>query len=155
MLGFGPIGWIAGSVLMTIGIGTTAFGVNEVVSGIVGENLIRDWMGDGLYDGLYLGFNIGSAIGSFAGNIYMNYADIKIFDKSLPAKGKPFSRTSLLDRKGIKQYRFYDGKGAALYDKDFIHGGNMKFPHYHGWRNGIRTKGHWRFWKLFLWLLDK
>lgn len=98
---------------MTIGIGATAFGINEIVSGIVSENSIRDWMGDGLYDGLYLGFNIGSAIGSFAGNIYMNYADIKIFDKSLPAKGKPFSRTSLLDRKGIKQYRFYDGKGAA------------------------------------------
>ena len=117
MLGFGPIGWIAGSVLMTIGIGTTAFGVNEVVSGIVGENSIRDWMGDGLYDGLYLGFNIGSAIGSFVGNIYMSSSAGRLAHE-IQQNAKHWDNGTFITRYGSLKYHYRK------------HGGNISVTKY-------------------------
>ena len=87
--------------------------------------------------------------------LYINYADVKIFDDTVPKKGKPFSRTTLITGKGVKQYRYYDRRGLALYDKDIIHGGKYKFPHYHGWLNGERLIGHWNFWELLIWLIGK
>ena len=155
LMGYGPIGWIMGGILLTVGAGTAALGANEVISGFTGNDTLRDWMGEELYDGLYLGLNIGSAVGTLAGRLYINYADVKIFDDTVPKKGKPFSRTTLITGKGVKQYRYYDRRGLALYDKDIIHGGKYKFPHYHGWLNGERLIGHWNFWELLIWLIGK
>ena len=81
----------------------------------------------------------------------MNYADIS--GNKAGIKGKPFSRYSVIDEKGVKQYRFFDSKGNAWFDKDFRHGGSkLKFPHYHGWKNGKKLSGHWTFWDLIKWL---
>ena len=105
MLGFGPIGWIAGSALMIIGIGATMFGVNEVVSGIAGANPIRDWMGDGLYDGLYLGLNIGSAIGSFVGNIYMSSSAGRLAHE-IQQNAKHWDNGTFITRYGSLKYHY-------------------------------------------------
>ena len=153
LLSFGPVGWIAGGALILIGAGTMAFGVNEIVAGATGTNYIQSWTGmsDGLYNGLYIGLNIASDIGTIAGNMYMKYANVT--GNKAGIKGKPFSRYSTIDEAGVKQYRFFDSKGNAWFDKDFRHGGaNLKFPHYHGWINGIRLGGHWSFWDLIKWL---
>ena len=75
---FGPWGIAAGVVLMIAGGLTVAFGTNEIVSGITGNNYIRDAIGHNLYDGLYFGLNIFSSVGSLAGNIGMTYASNKI-----------------------------------------------------------------------------
>lgn len=153
LLSFGPIGWISGGALILIGAGTMAFGVNEIVAGATGTNYIQSWTGmsDGLYNGLYIGLNIASVIGTTAGNMYMKYANVT--GNKAGIKGKPFSRYSTIDDAGVKQYRFFDSKGNAWFDKDLRHGGaNLKFPHYHGWINGIRLGGHWSFWDLIKWL---
>ena len=75
LLAFGPVGMIAGGLLMLLGIGTASFGVNEIVDGITGTNYIQKWTGmsDGLYGGLYAGLNIASSIGSIAGNMYVSH----------------------------------------------------------------------------------
>lgn len=153
LLSFGPIGWIAGGALIAVGAGTMSFGVNEIMAGATGANYIQSWTGmsDGLYNGLYIGLNIASDIGTIAGNIYMNYANVT--GNKAGIKGKPFSRYSTIDDAGVKQYRFFDSKGDAWFDKDFRHGGaNLKFPHYHGWINGTKLEGHWSFWNLIKWL---
>ena len=154
LLSFGPVGWIAGGALIFIGAGTLAFGLNEIVAGATGFNLIQSWTGmsDALYNGLIIGLNIASDVGVIAGNIYMKYANIS--GNKATTKGKPLSRYSTMDNQGVKQYRFFDTKGNAWFDKDFRHGGiKLKFPHYHGWENGIRLKGHWSFWDLIKWML--
>ena len=146
LLSFGPVGWISGGALILIGAGTMAFGVNEIVAGATGTNYIQSWTGmsDGLYNGLYIGLNIASGIGTIAGNMYMNYANVT--GNKAGTKGKPFSRYSTIDKAGVKQYRFFDSKGNAWYDKDFRHiGAKLKFPHYHGWRMGLSLVGIGRF----------
>ena len=154
LLGFGPIGWIAGGALLLIGAGTIAFGINEIVAGATGVNYIQSWTGmnDGLYSGFHIGLNIVSGIGTIAGNMYMNYANVT--GNKAGITGKPFSRYSVIDDAGVKQYRFFDSKGNAWFDKDFRHGGaKLKFPHYHGWENGTKLGGHWSFWDLIKWLM--
>ncbi len=153
LLSFGPIGWITGGSLILLGAGTMVFGVNEIVAGATGTNYIQSWTGmsDGLYNGIYVGLNIASDIGTIAGNMYMKYANVK--GNKAGIKGKPLTRYSTIDEAGVKQYRFFDSKGNAWFDKDFRHGGaNLKFPHYHGWINGTKLDGHWSFWDLIRWL---
>lgn len=87
-----------------------------------------------------------------AGNAYMKYANV--IGNKARTKGKPFSRYSTIDDNGVKQYRFFDSKGNAWYDKDFRHSGNMKFPHYHRWVSGMKLGRHWTvldLLKFFLW----
>ena len=154
LLAFGPVGWIAGGLLMTVGIGTLAWGANEIVAGVTGTNYIQSFTGmsSELYNGIYIGLNIASAIGTIAGNAYMRFANVS--GTSNPGRtGKPFSRHSLLDNNGVKQYRFFDGHGKVWFDTDFRHGGNLKFPHYHGWTNGIKHDGHWTWLELIQWLI--
>ena len=144
MLSFGPVGWIAGGALILIGAGTVAFGVNEIVAEATGTNYLQQWTGmsDGLYNGVYIGLNIASAIDSIAGNAYMRYANVT--GNNAGTKGKPFSRYSTIDE---NEYRFFDSKGNAWYDKGFGHtASGLKFPHYHGWINGVRVKDHWTLW---------
>ena len=154
LLSFGPVGWIAGGALIIIGAGTIAFGVNDIVTGVSGTNYIQSWTGmsDSVYFGINLSLNIASTVGTIAGNIYMKYANVSV--TSNPGRsGKPFSRYSTMDNQGVKQYRFFNSKGQAWYDVDFRHSGNdIKFPHYHGWENGIRTTDHWDFWDFLKWL---
>ena len=153
LLSFGPVGWILGGSLILIGAGTIIFGANEIVAGVTGTNYIQSWTGmsDGLYNGIYIGLNIASTIGIIVGNLYMNYANV--LGNKAGTKGKPFSRYSTIDKRGLKQYRFYDSKGNAWFDKDFRHtGAEIKFPHYHGWEKGARLAGHWSFWDLIKWL---
>ena len=110
-------------------------------------------MSDDWYNGLYTGFNIASFVGTLIGTSYMRYADV-VGKINFGRTGKPLSRYSLVDENGIKQYRYYDFMGNAWYDKDFRHTGpKLKFPHYHGWENGIRNSDHWSFWELIKWLL--
>ncbi len=154
LLSFGPVGWIAGGALILIGAGTVVFGANEIVAGSTGTNYLQQWtsISDGLYNGAYTGLNIVSTIGTIAGNAYMKYANV--IGNKARTKGKPFSRYSTIDDNGVKQYRFFDSKGNAWYDKDFRHSGNMKFPHYHGWVSGMKLGGHWTvldLLKFFLW----
>lgn len=65
--------------------------------------------------------------------------------KSLPITGKKYSSKDLVDSKGIKQRRYYDGNGKASMDIDYRHSvgkkQNVKFPHRHYWKNGKRS-GH-------------
>ena len=155
LLAFGPVGWVLGGVVGLIGLGTTLLGVNETVAGITGINYLQQWTGmsDDWYNGLYTGFNIASLVANLVGNAYMKYADV-LGKTHIGRTGKPLSRYSLVDENGIKQYRFYDYRGNAWYDKDFRHtGSERKFPHYHGWRDGIRNSKHWSFWELIKWLL--
>ncbi len=155
LLSFGPVGWIAGGALILIGAGTMAFGVNEIVAGATGTNYIQSWSGmsDVLYEGLYIGFESAAFIGTIAGGIYMSYANVTGGKAEL--HGKAFSRHSTMDDLGVKQYRFYDSKGNAWYDKDFRHQiGHEKFPHYHGWVNTDRTT-HLTFWDLIKWLFRR
>lgn len=70
----------------------------------------------------------------------------KSFERSLEPKGKPNSR---IDRykNGIKvQSRWYDEKGKAIRNRDYVHGGKFSFPHDHAWiwngDNGDRIKEH-------------
>ena len=80
----------------------------------------------------------------------MNYANVS---GSKPGtQGKPFSRYSVIDDRGVKQFRFFDASGNAWYDMDFRHAGTMRFPHYHGWESGLRLNEHWSFWELLNWL---
>ena len=154
LLSFGPVGWIAGGVLMVVGVGAIAWGANEIVAGATGTNYIQSFTGmsDELYNGIYIGLNIASAIGTISGNVYMKYASVS--GTSNPGRtGKPFSRHSLLDNKGLKQYRFFDNHGDAWFDIDFRHGGNLKFPHYHGWANASKYNGHWTWLELLQWLI--
>jgi RHS repeat-associated protein len=155
LLAFGPVGWIAGGLLILIGVGTVAFGVNNIVAGVSGTNYIQSWTGisDGVYLGVNLSLNIASIVGTIAGNAYMNYADVS-GNVNPGREGKPFSRYSTLDDKGVKQYRFFDSQGNAWFDKDFRHPGNLKFPHYHGWNDGTRLVEHWSIWELLKWLIE-
>ena len=75
LLSFGPVGWIAGGVLILVGAGTIAFGINDIVAGISGTNYIQTWTGmtDSAYNGWEIGLNIASSIGTIAGNVYMKY----------------------------------------------------------------------------------
>lgn len=65
--------------------------------------------------------------------------------KNLPITGKKYSSKDLVDSKGIKQRRYYDGNGKASMDIDYRHSvgkkQNVKFPHRHYWKNGKRS-GH-------------
>lgn len=75
LLSFGPVGWVAGGLLIIAGAGAMIIGANEIVDGITGTNYIQEWTGwsDDLYNGLYIGSNIVSSVGTIAGNIYMKY----------------------------------------------------------------------------------
>ena len=120
-------GWatVAGFGLIAIGAGTMAFGANEVVDAATGTNFIQNWTGmsDSAYAWSYLGLNIASSIGTGLGE---RYVQVKTRTITYSSDGS------------IKQYRYYK-KGSKLYDVDFKHAGNVKFPHYHGWlRNGTR-----------------
>ena len=51
-----------------------------------------------------------------------------IFDRKLDSCGKPNSRSDRY-RNGIKvQSRWYDLNGKAVRNRDYKHGGNVKFP---------------------------
>ena len=156
LLSFGPIGWLAGGTLILIGVGTMLFGANEIALGVTGTNYLQSWTGmsDATYNGLYVGLNIASVIGTIAGGVYMNYANVNIYGNHIKTtKGaKSFQRYSLIDANGLKQYRFFNSRGNAWYDKDFRHAGNFRFPHYHGWDNGTRIGGHWTIMDLINWL---
>ena len=125
-------GWaaVAGFGLIVIGAGTMAFGANEVADVITGTNYIQKWTGmsDLEYAWSYLGLNFASSVGTGLGQRYVQLR----------------TRTAIYNPDGsVKQYRYYKNK-SKLYDVDFNHAGNMKFPHYHGWlRNGTRLgKNH-------------
>lgn len=154
LLSFGPVGWIAGGLLIAVGVGAIIWGVNEVVAGATGTNYIQAFTGmsEELYNGIYIGLNIASAIGTISGNVYMKYASVSGISNPGRA-GRPFSRYSLIDNKGLKQYRFFNSHGEVWYDVDFRHGGNLKFPHYHGWANGSKHTGHWTWLELLQWLI--
>ena len=154
LFAYGPVGWVLGGIGVIAGIGLTLFGSAELQEGVSGENWIKDaGMSDGLYNGLYLASSISSFIVTIFGINYMQYANIK--STSYPRSGKPFQRFSLYDENGLKQYRFLDYKGNYWFDKDFRHTGNLKFPHYHGWENMIRTDGHWNLLQLIKWLIRR
>lgn len=146
-------GMAYGAVVASTGGAGAGFG-KLTVAGASGTNYIQSWIGmsDDVYFGVNLSLNIASAVGTFAGNVYMKYADIS-GNINPGRKGKPLSRYSTLDDKGVKQYRFFDSQGNAWFDKDFRHAEKMKFPHYHGWNDGIRVVEHWSIWKLLKWLI--
>ena len=62
----------------------------------------------------------------------------------LSLKGTPNSSSFLYNPDGsIKQIRIYDSDGYPKIDIDFNHNGkNIKFPHKHTWKNGVRSKEH-------------
>ena len=158
LLGFGPVGWIAGGILILVGACTMLFGVNDIVEGFTGTNYMKNWMGmsDNLYNGLDIGFNIASAICNFAGNSYIEYANVTCTDRGIARTGKPYSRSRILQNGQKKQYRFFDADGNALYDKDFSHGGDgLKFPHYHKWENGNKVRKHLSFRELLRKLMGR
>ena len=125
LLGLGGWSILAGLGLILIGAGTMAFGANEVVDAFTGTNYIQEWTGmtDSEYAWSYLGINIVSSVGTGLGQRHIQLK----------------TRTAIYNPNGsVKQYRYYKN-GSKLYDVDFNHAGNMKFPHYHGWlRNGTR-----------------
>lgn len=63
-------------------------------------------------------------------------------DKKLPVRGeKPFSSKDLVDKKGVKQRRYYGENGMADEDIDYYHNGEKHtFPHRHKWVNGERIR---------------
>jgi hypothetical protein len=63
-------------------------------------------------------------------------------EQSLSANGIPNSRTDLYKQGKRHQSRWYDSKGNAIRNRDYIHGGKMNFPHDHQWTNGTRGKDH-------------
>lgn len=70
----------------------------------------------------------------------------EIFDRKLDSRGKPNSRSDRY-RNGVKvQSRWYDSKGKAVRNRDYKHGGNVKFPHDHLWTwngdEGARGEEH-------------
>ena len=105
LMGYGPIGWIMGGILLTVGAGTAALGANEVISGFTGNDTLRDWMGEELYDGLYLGLNIGSAVGTLAGNIYMNSNTGK-FAHEIQQNAKYWDKGTFKTRYGSLKYHY-------------------------------------------------
>ena len=61
---------------------------------------------------------------------------------SLPKKGKPNSKdTSYRPDGSKKQERYYGPDGDPVLDVDQPHG-NIKYPHAHGWTDGVRDKEH-------------
>ncbi|EUJ42164.1 hypothetical protein [Brochothrix campestris] len=65
---------------------------------------------------------------------------------NLSRTGKPYSSKDLIDSKGTKQRRYYDGKGNASMDIDYRHSlgkhqKHVKFPHRHYWTGKSRS-GH-------------
>ena len=138
-------GWasVAGLALMLIGAGTMAFGANEIIDAAFGTNYIQKWSGmtDTQYAWLYLGLNLTSSIGTGLGQKYVQLR----------------TRTAIYNPDGsVKQYRYYKN-GSKLYDVDFNHPGNVKFPHYHGWlRNGTRLgKNHPGYFVMILQLFER
>ena len=130
LMGLGGWSILAGLGLFAIGLGTMAFGANEIAYGFTGTNYIQEWTGmtDSEYAWSYLGLNFASSVGTGLGQRYVQLR----------------TRTAIYNPDGsVKQYRYYKNK-SKLYDVDFNHAGNMKFPHYHGWlRNGTRLgKNH-------------
>ena len=130
LMGLGSWSFLAGLGLFLIGVGTMAFGVNEIAYGFTGTNYIQEWTGltDNEYAWSYLGLNLASSVGTGLGQRYVQLR----------------TRTAIYNPDGsVKQYRYYKNK-SKLYDVDFNHAGNMKFPHYHGWlKNGTRLgKNH-------------
>lgn len=142
ILGLGAPGLIGGIALMLVGGATMAFGANEIVAAATGTNYIRQWTGMSYsaYGWTYFGLNLASSIGQIAANTY-----------SLIATRQP-----RLGYNGqLNGYRYKNLKGKYLYDFDYPHG-NISVNHYHGIPGGImqnRTKGHWSYLRLILWLI--
>ena len=147
LFSFGPVGWLLGGIGIIAGLGTTLFGTAELQQGITGNNWIKDaGMSDSTYNALYLTASLTSLVVNIAGITYMNYASTYGFSDARSI-GKPFGRYSKIDSNGLKQYTFYDYRGRLWYMKDFRHTGNMKFPHYHLFLNGIKINDHLTFWQ--------
>jgi len=109
LFAFGPLGWIAGGLLILVGLGTIAFGVNQIVDGTTGVNYIQKWTGmsDDLYNGLYIGLNFASTIGSIAGNIGMQYASTARLNDVMK------------DPKSIQNYNKFQFKTYARYSREW------------------------------------
>ena len=122
LFSYGIIGAIAGTALSIIGGVTMAFGLNEVVSGIVGTNLIRSWTGGELYDGLYLGFNIASAVGTVVGRLGMRLANTVNSNKA-SSNASPYSK--VVTNKNIS---YYDGHGNPYWA---VHDVGTSGQHWH------------------------
>ena len=64
--------------------------------------------------------------------------------RSLDKRGKSNSRVDRY-KNGVKvQSRWYDAHGRALRDRDYVHGGNVTFPHDHvwDWSSGVGIRGN-------------
>ena len=128
LFSYGWVGAIVGGVMVAVGVGTMAFGANEVVAGVTGTNYIQEWTGmsDSLYNGLYLGLNIASSISTIAGRLGMRA--VSTFDGRVVGKAKPYSRIT----EGYKTVQ-YDGQGKIYWS---IHRSNhgkswISNPHWH------------------------
>ena len=137
LLSFGPVGWIAGGALIFIGAGTLAFGLNEIVAGATGFNLIQSWTGmsDSLYDGLIIGLNIASDVGVIVGNIYMKY------NPRYPGNNPNKIPDGFNDRVNSKANYFNPKTGQSLHP-DLQHPAPIN-PHW-DWKD---SNGKW--WRLY------
>ena len=70
LFSLGPIGWIAGTVVVVTGLATIAIGINDILSVLTGKNFIQELTGldDQAYFWLSLGLNIASTIFAIAGS---------------------------------------------------------------------------------------
>ncbi|MCL2255520.1 MAG: hypothetical protein FWC11_01515 [Firmicutes bacterium] len=75
----------------------------------------------------------------------------KFVGSRLNDEGAPNSKSELYDKFGdLKQERWYDSNGDAIWDRDWKHKwdpkhGEPKFPHDHDWdssRDPVRTNEH-------------
>ena len=131
LIGLGGWASVAGIGLALIGVGTIAFGANEMVAALSGTNYIQSWTGmsDAAYSWTYLGLNVASSVGQSVGNMYRLHTTKQIkFNRD----GTP------------RQYRYFHENGQKFFDLDFNHG-NINYKHWHGWNSPTsRTKGdHW------------
>ena len=115
-----------------------AFGLNEIVSGTIGKNEVRNWMGGNLYDGLYIGLNVTSSIGTILGNVYMK------FNPRYPGNNPNKIPDGFQNRANPKANYYNPNTGQSL-RPDLQHPAPIK-PHW-DWRdsNGV----WWRLYRFF------
>jgi hypothetical protein len=143
LLGMGGWATLAGLGLMLIGIGTMAFGANEMVCALSGTNYIQKWTGmsDTVYCWAYLGLNAASSVGQSVGNMYRLHITREV--------------RMAYDGISIKGYRYKNANNEYFFDFDYPHG-NITYNHWHGWNGpGLtnRTKhDHWSYSQLIWWM---
>ncbi len=63
-----------------------------------------------------------------------NHGTYAIIARRLEKTGKPNSKMQKYNNNNqLVQERWYDENGHAVRNRDYRHGGNMKFPHDHDW----------------------